>query len=229
VLAVLTVTAAVYVTFGVITILEPLYVREILGAPLPVYGWLLATWAAAGVAVALIAGRWPGLACGRWSVPAATAVTAAGEAVYLSTPLIGVAFTGAAVFGGGAALFRLGARAVLVRTIPQREHGRALSLWESVQCASSVAPTLATGALVAIVGLRVVLACCSSFAAAIAALGAASGAMRPARPAAQIQDEPWVPVVADGVAAGYPSRVTAPAAAQAPGHLLPSHQQRTTP
>jgi MFS family permease len=184
VLAVLTATGAIYVTFGVITILEPLYVRDILAAPLTTYGWLLATWATAGIAVAAAVGRWPRLACGRWPVPAATAVTAAGIAVYVSTPALAVAFTGAAVFGAGAAWFRISVRAVLVAAIPAGEHGRVLSLWESVQCAAFVAPTATTGLLVAVLGLRAVLACCSSLAAAIAALAAVTGALRPASPSA---------------------------------------------
>jgi hypothetical protein len=70
---------------------------------------------------------------------------------------------------------------VLIGAIPPHEHGRALSMWESVQCAAFAAPTVITGSLVALVGLRVVLACCSSTAAAIAALAAAAGALRPAR------------------------------------------------
>ncbi|HEX4061566.1 MAG TPA: MFS transporter [Streptosporangiaceae bacterium] len=188
VLAVFAATVAVYVTFGVITILEPLYVRQVLADPLTVYGWLLATWSAAGIVAALIAGRWSRLTSGRWSVPAAAAITAAGIAAYVSTPLPAVAFTGAALFGSGAALFRISARAVLVATIPPHEHGRVLSLWESVQCAAFVAPTAVTGSLVALLGLRAVLACCSSLAAAIAAFSAITGAIPPPRTAVQEPD-----------------------------------------
>jgi hypothetical protein len=58
---------------------------------------------------------------------------------------------------------------VIVHSIPERAHGRALSLWESVQCACCVAPAAATGALVSLLGLRAVLACCSALAGAVAA------------------------------------------------------------
>jgi hypothetical protein len=57
-----------------------------------------------------------------------------------------------------------------VSTVPAHAHGRALGLWETIQNASSVAPTAATGALVTLAGLRLVLACCSSAAGAVAAL-----------------------------------------------------------
>jgi MFS family permease len=184
VLAVFMVTAAVYLAFGAVTILEPLYVRDILAGPLTLYGWLLATWATAGILAATALGRWPRLAGGRWPVPAATALTAAGIAVYLSTPRLAAAFTGAAVFGAGAAWFRVSARAVLVTATPPGQHGRMLSLWESVQCAAFTAPAAVTGSLVAVLGLRAVLACCCALAAALATVTALAGAMQPRPPPA---------------------------------------------
>lgn len=46
---VLGLTAGIYLTFGVITILEPLYVRQVLHGPFTTYGWLLAVWGLAGI------------------------------------------------------------------------------------------------------------------------------------------------------------------------------------
>jgi MFS family permease len=214
-LAVLTVTAALYASMGVITVLEPLYVRQVLAAPLTVYGWLLAVWAGAGTAVAVLAGRWRRLA--RAPIWAAVAVTAAGQVLYLGTAVLAAAFAGAALFGAGAALFRLSARAVIVDTIPEGEHGRALSWWETVQCASFAAPAVATGPLVAIVGLRVVLACCGLFTAAVAALaGVRPAGVRPAgvRPAGVRPAQPGrcAPRRSPGPAPGRPAAPLRPGA-----------------
>jgi predicted MFS family arabinose efflux permease len=167
---VLALTAGVYLTIGVITVLEPLYVRQVLHSPLTIYGWLLAVWGGAGILTSLAATRWPVIAAGRWAVPAATLTLAAGELLYVNTAIAACAFAGVAVFGTGAALFRLSVRAVIVNAVPAHAHGRALGLWETIQNASSVAPTAATGALVTLAGLRLVLACCGSAAGAVAAL-----------------------------------------------------------
>jgi MFS family permease len=191
--AALVATAGVYLTFGVVTVLEPLYVRQVLGAPLTVYGWLMAACAIGGVAVALVNARDSRFAKARLGVPVAALIVAAGEAVYVSTRVTALAFIGAVIFGVGAALFRLTARAVIVGSVPLREHGRALSLWESVQCACFVAPSAITGALVTAVGLRTVLAYCCVLAAGVAALTLTrglAGSPRIERPMQALNDEP---------------------------------------
>jgi hypothetical protein len=165
---VLAVTAAVQVSYGGITTLEALYVRAVLTAPLTVYGWLLGTWATAGIACC-VAAR-PGVVTARWAVPLSVLVIAAGEGLYVGTSVEAAAFAGAAVFGGGAALLNLSCRAVIVRAVPPEGHGRALSLWESSQCAGFVAPTLVTGGLVTTFGLRAVLDGCAALTGACAAL-----------------------------------------------------------
>jgi hypothetical protein len=176
---VLVITAGVYLAVGTITILEPLYARRVLHGPFTLYGWLLAVWGIAGIVTSVAARRWPAIAEGRWAVPAAALTLAAGAILYVNTTIVMCAFAGAAVFGAGAALFRLSARAVIVLSTPERAHGRALSLWESVQCAFCVAPTAATGTLVTLLGLRALLACSSALAGAVA--GGSLTTLRPAR------------------------------------------------
>jgi MFS family permease len=211
--AVFAVTAGIYVTFGVITILEPLYVRQVLHGPFTVYGWLLAVWAVAGILTSVVVGRWPKIATWRWAVPLAAAVVAVGEAVYVSTPWLKAAFAGAAMFGIGSALFRLSARAVIVRAIPRSAHGRALSLWESVQCAFFVAPSAATGALVTMLGLRLVLGGCCTLAGGVAGitLRARQASIRASRPQPGIRwqtraDSP-PPVIRQPPSFGQPEQV----------------------
>jgi MFS family permease len=174
--AVLALTAGVYLTVGVITVCEPLYVRQVLHAPLTVYGVLLAAVGLAGILTSLVAGRWDTITTRRRAVPAAAVTVAIGEALYLNTPVLGCALAGAAVFGAASTVFRLSARAVIVRAVPGHEHGRAFSGWESVQCIAFVLPTAATGTLLAVLGLRTVLACCTIGASVVAA-----ASLRPAR------------------------------------------------
>jgi hypothetical protein len=162
-------TAGVYLSMGTITILEPLYVRQVLASPLIIYGGLLAVVGTAGILTSLAAKLWPRITCGRWAVPAATLTLAAGTILYINTPYSLCAFCGAAVFGIGTALFRLSARMVIVQAVPGSAHGRAFGLWETVQCGFSVIPTVFTGSLVAVLGLRAVLRCCGGLAGGVAA------------------------------------------------------------
>jgi predicted MFS family arabinose efflux permease len=171
---ILVVTASIYLTFGAITILEPLYVREVLHAPFTDYGWLLATVGIAGIPTSLAATRWPAIIISPWAVPIATLTVAAGEIIYINTPVLDAAFIGAATFSAGSALFRLSARAVIVAAVPPHQHGRALSLWETIQCTLFVAPAPITPTLVTILGLRAVLATCSTIASATATLTCAT-------------------------------------------------------
>jgi hypothetical protein len=170
--AVLSITAGVYLTFGVITILEPLYVRQVLHGPFTTYGWLLAVYGIAGIVTSATVGGRSSIITAPLATPVAALLVAFGETVYVTTPFTDVAFAGAALFGVGAALFRLSARAVIVHTVPPREHGRALSLWESVQCTFFVIPAVFTGTLVTRIGVRLVFACCCTASGAIAGASA---------------------------------------------------------
>jgi len=167
--AVLALTAGFYLTIGLITVAEPLYVGQLLHAGLPVYGWLLAVTGATGILTSIITGHHDTMITGRWAVPAAALTVAAGQTLYLDTPILGCAFAGAAVFGAGSTMFRLSARAAIVRNSPGGEHGRVLSGWETVQCLPSVISAAATGPLVSLAGLSSVLRGCSALSTVIAA------------------------------------------------------------
>jgi hypothetical protein len=187
---VLLITAGIYLSWGAVTILEPLYVRAVLARPLPVYGWLLCTWAAAAILTAIAVSHLPQLVTPRWAVPLWALLIAAGEGLYLGTSLIPAAFAGAAVFGVTATLFGLSCRAVIISATPPAEHGRALSLWFTIQDACLALPAAAIGPAVAVFGLRAVL----DAAAALAGVSGAACAVRAApRP---VPVSPWQTVAA---------------------------------
>jgi hypothetical protein len=194
---VLAVTAGIYLSWGAVTVLEPLYVRAVLARPLPVYGWLLCTWAGAAIVTAVVAGRCQQIVTARWAVPGWAVLIAAGEGVYLGTSVQVAAFAGAAVFGVAATLFGLSCRAVIVAATPPAEHGRAFSLWFTVQDACLTLPAALTGPAVAALGLRAVL---DGTAVLAGVTGAARIAIRAPRRAPQpgpVMEQPWrTPVTA---------------------------------
>jgi hypothetical protein len=201
---VLAATAGIWIGYGVITILEALYVRRVLHAPMPVYGWLLAVWAVAGTLSSAAAHRWPRVITGPRAVPVAAAITAAGEALFIGTGSLAVSVAGSAVFGVGAALFGLACRAVLITGPPDR-HGRILTTWRAIQAGCDIAPALVTGALVGALGLASVLDLAPALGAFTAVAVLAGGRRPPARTALHrsIAPRPYHPIraVSNGRAA----------------------------
>jgi predicted MFS family arabinose efflux permease len=163
---VMVITVGIYLSVGVITVGEALYVTTVLRRSLVTYGWLLGVWAVAGMVTA-IATRNSAVITGRRAVPWAVLTLAAGATLYLSTASVVAAFAGSALFGVGAALVRQSCRVVLTRT-PPAVHGRVLSWWETSQCAGFAAPTLVAGSLITVFGLRAVLDGSCAFAAMVA-------------------------------------------------------------
>jgi hypothetical protein len=168
------VTIGVFAGYGVIQILEALYVRRVLGAPYVAYGALLAVWAAAGAVTAVAADRHHRLPAGPRAIALGAAVTAAGEALYIGTPWLAVSVAGSVVYGVGSMVFYLACRAALTAG-PASQHGRILAAWWGAQAVGVAAPALVTGTLVGAVGLRAALGA----APALAALTATAAILAP--------------------------------------------------
>jgi hypothetical protein len=181
--AVLTATAGIWLGYGVITILESLYVRRVLHDPLTIYGWLLAAWATAGAITAALAHHRPRLITGAWTVPASAALVALGEALYIGTSSFPLSVAGSVLFGCGSAWFGLGCRAVLVSATPPQRHGRMLATWRALQFGCDIAPAACTGTLVDTIGLRAVLALAPIFGLAAATCALTAARRRPVPPA----------------------------------------------
>jgi hypothetical protein len=170
-------TIAIFTGYGIITILEALYVRQDLHAPYLAYGCLLAVWAAAGALTAMVANRHPRLMIGSRALPLSASVIAVGEALFISTSWLAVSAIGSAVYGVGSALFYMSCRTILLDTVPSGRHGRVLAAWWSVQAICIAGPALLAGTLVIALGLRAVL----GIAPALAAVTAAVAVVAPRR------------------------------------------------
>jgi Major Facilitator Superfamily len=154
ILGVLAITAGVWLTYGAMTVLQPLYVQDELHSTLVTYGWTMAAFAAGGIGMALIALRLRPLVEWQWSVPLAALATAGGERLFTATTSVPVALIGLLLWGASAAMFSLTSRSVIVSAVPPSAHGRSLGLWRGTQAAANIIPALAVGQLIAIEGLR---------------------------------------------------------------------------
>ncbi|MBW3555384.1 MAG: MFS transporter [Actinobacteria bacterium] len=151
-LGVALVTYLLWALFGV---LEPLYVRDVLGESDTVFALLQTVFGiglvGAGLALAALGER---MARPRY-VAVATVVSGATAALYLGTKWLPVAFVGVFLWGIDVAFFYVPAKTLLQRYTPTAAHGRILSLNQSLEplAAMAMAPVAAAGA--ALVGVQV--------------------------------------------------------------------------
>lgn len=150
-LAVATVAYSTWALFGV---LEPLYVRDVLGRSDSVFALLQTVFGVglvgAGLAIAALGDR---VARPR-VVATATILSGATAALYLGTHSLVVAFVGVFLWGIDVAFFYVPAKTLLQRYAPIVAHGRVLALNQSLEpLASIVVPPLAALAL-GVVGVQ---------------------------------------------------------------------------
>jgi len=150
-LGVASITYLLWAGFGV---LEPLYVRDVLGRSDTVFALLQTVFGlglvGAGGLLAILGDR---MARPRY-VALATLVSGATAALYLGTRQLPVAFVGVFLWGIDVAFFYVPAKTLLQRYAPLEAHGRLLSINESLEPLAGVLATPVVAALVGVVGVQ---------------------------------------------------------------------------
>ncbi|HVE46229.1 MAG TPA: MFS transporter [Acidimicrobiales bacterium] len=150
-LAVAGVTYLLWALFGV---LEPLYVRDVLGQSDTVFALLQTVFGVglvgAGLAVAALGDR---IARPRY-VALATVLSGATAALYLGTQSLAVAYVGVFLWGVDVAFFYVPAKTLLQRYSPTAAHGRVLSLNQSFEPLAAIVMAPVAGVLVGVVGVQ---------------------------------------------------------------------------
>lgn len=150
-LAVAGVTYLLWALFGV---LEPLYVRDVLGESDTVFALLQTVFGVglvgAGLALAAIGDR---VARPRY-LAIATVASGATAAIYLGTGSLTVAYVGVFLWGVDVAFFYVPAKTLLQRYSPTAAHGRILSLNQSFEPLAAVVMAPVAGILVGVVGVQ---------------------------------------------------------------------------
>ncbi|HEX8769910.1 MAG TPA: MFS transporter, partial [Acidimicrobiales bacterium] len=137
-LGVATVTFTLWGLFGV---LEPLYVRDVLGRSDTVFAVLQTVFGIGLVGAGLTLARLGDRMARPPYVAIATIVSGATAALYLSTESLVVAFVGVFLWGIDVAFFYVPAKTLLQRYGPTAAHGRILSINQSLEAAGAVIAT----------------------------------------------------------------------------------------
>jgi predicted MFS family arabinose efflux permease len=137
----LTVAASVYLLWAVFGVLEPLYVRDVLGGSDAMFALLQTVFGVGlvvtGLALAVVGER---VARPRY-VALAMIVSGATAALYLGTQSEVVAFVGVFLWGVDTAFFFVPTRTLLQRYAPTEFHGRVLSLNQSLEPTAGIVMT----------------------------------------------------------------------------------------
>ncbi len=151
----LSVAMCVYALWAVFGVLEPLYVRDVLGASEDTFALLQTVFGVGlvltGLLLAVVGER---IARPRY-VAIAMIVSGATAALYLGTESMAVAYVGVFLWGVDTAFFFVPARTLLQRYAPARFHGRVLSLNQSLEPAAGIVMTPLAALALGVVSVRV--------------------------------------------------------------------------
>lgn len=145
-------TVAVWSLFSVI---EPLYVRDVLGASDTTFAIVQAVFGVGmvgtGGVMAVVGDRVarPGV------IAAATVASGVSAGMYVSTESLAVAYVGVGLWGVSTALVLVPTKTLLQRASPTSAHGRVLAINESLEPLSDVLVTPMGAVLAGVVGVQV--------------------------------------------------------------------------
>jgi predicted MFS family arabinose efflux permease len=163
----LSVAASVYLLWAVFGVLEPLYVRDVLGGSDSTFALLQTVFGIGLVLTGLVLAAVGDRVARPRYVALALVVSGGTAALYLGTESEVLAFVGVFLWGVDTAFFFVPARTLLQRYAPAEYHGRVLSLNQSIEPAAGIAMTPVAAVVLGVVGVQTL----GIAAGAIAAIG----------------------------------------------------------
>ncbi len=159
-----------HLLYGAALLVEPLYIRDVLGRSEDVFAALQTIFGVALVAGGLIVARMGERLVGFSVVAAGVVGSAVAAVIYLATPWLVVAVAGVIAWGGATALLGGPSRTVIQRAAPEHEHGRVLAADLVAGSGAEVLGVATLGFLIEAVRLRTSVVLLGTFVACGAAL-----------------------------------------------------------
>ncbi|HEU4422265.1 MAG TPA: MFS transporter [Pilimelia sp.] len=158
-----------WLSFGTFLVLEPVFVRDVLGQPVTTFALLQTAFGIGLVGTGVFLSRFRSRLASVTSMSSVIFAAGLAATAYAATSVIAVAFIASLAWGGAVALFSAPSRTLLLRQTPDRAHGRVLGAWQAANSLGQLLPALAVPALIAI-GTQATLVGCGIL---LAATGAA--------------------------------------------------------
>ena len=166
-----------YLLWALFAVLEPLYVRDVLGRSATALALLQSVFGVGLVGAGLAVAALGDVAARPRFVALATVASGATAALYLATESLAVAVVGVFLWGVDVAFFYAPAKTLLQRHAPLAAHGRVLSINQTLEPLATLVMSPAAAVLVGVVGVRT-LGVAGGAAAAVAGLAALRAAPR---------------------------------------------------
>ncbi|WIM99839.1 MFS transporter [Actinoplanes oblitus] len=143
--AILVISLLVWLSYGCYSVLEILYVRDVLDSPVETFTVLQMIFGTGLLVTNLVLLRFPDALTSYRILLASVVFIGLAEIVYVGSSSVVVSAIGSLCWGLGAAVFGPACRASLLVSVPPDQHGAIMALWRSVQSAGSVVPPLLVG------------------------------------------------------------------------------------
>ena len=198
------ITGTTFLLWGLFGVLEPLYVRDVLGESDTVFALLQTVFGVglvgAGIALASLGDR---VARPRM-VAVATIASGATAALYLGTSSLPVACLGVFLWGVDVAFFFVPAKTLIQRYAPTSAHGRVLTLNQTLEPRAGLGMAPGAAVRVGVLGVQV-LGVVGGMAAAVAGAAALRSSARLGPLPAPVPVDPTAGSARDAIALGGPA------------------------
>lgn len=154
---VLGISLIVWISYGCFSVLEILYVRDVLRSPMWVFIVLQVLFAVGALITNLVLTRCPGLLGRRGALVAAVVLSGLTEMLYVISNRFFIAACGVTLWGAATAVFSPVCRVRLLDATPAERHGAAMAAWRQGQAVGSVLPPLAAGSLAQLIGIQLTM------------------------------------------------------------------------
>lgn len=150
----LVVVSSVYLLWALFGLLEPLYVRDVLGESDTVFALLQTVYGGGLVLTSLALARLGDRVARPRYVAIAVMISGLTAALYLGTHSLTVAFVGVFLWGVDVAFFYVPAKTLLQRYAPLEYHGRIMSLNQSLEPLAGIVMTPLGALLLGVIGVQ---------------------------------------------------------------------------
>ncbi|MGW1196710.1 MFS transporter [Streptomyces sp. NPDC002536] len=168
--AVLGLTLIVWISYGCYSVLELLYIKEVLKASVSTFALTQGLYGVGLITTSLVLTRAESLLSLRNVLAVTVLAVAVSEVLYVATASLTVCIIGSFLWGCGASLFGPACRVALLRGTPPEQHGTAMARWRATQATGSLAPPIVAGFFADAVGVQAVMIGSSVLVAAVGVL-----------------------------------------------------------
>lgn len=155
--SILALSLAVWLSYGCYTILEILYVRDVLKSTVNMFTLLQTSFGAGLLITNSVLVRFMQVLTSRRTLIISVVFIGITEALYVCSSKAVVSAVGALLWGIGAAVFGPVCRASLLESVPDEQHGEVMAAWRSVQAAGSLVSPLVVGTVGQLIGTQLTM------------------------------------------------------------------------